>query len=239
MGYDVWCLNARGNKYSTHKTLNKVNNAADFYNFTWQHKGQFDIPAAIDYIKATTFVPKVILWTTGQMTTGILRFAAYDSYYLDNVSVVVADTPCFINKTNTNTVYAFGLDWYDSIVNAFKNSNIYTYCGPQWTNDKAFLCDSLKQTVGSCHFDNFCNSPLYPNAQPESWQTLLHDYQVSKQGKIRDFLPGFSVSGDSKTRQTTEYDLSAVKVPFLFYVGEDANNVCNLTDAKDGATAIG
>lgn len=35
LGYDVWCLNARGNKYSTHKTLNKVNDAADFYNFTW------------------------------------------------------------------------------------------------------------------------------------------------------------------------------------------------------------
>jgi hypothetical protein len=121
MGYDVWCLNARGNKYSTHTTLNKASDNAAFYNFTWQQKGQYDIPAAIDYIKATTNAPKVILWTTGQMVTGILRFAAFDGYYSNNVSVVVADSPCFINKTTTNSVYAYGLDQYDNIVNAFKN----------------------------------------------------------------------------------------------------------------------
>lgn len=81
MGYDVWCLNARGNKYSTHKTLNKASDAKSFYDFTWQHKGQFDIPAAIDYIKEMTNVPKVILWTTGQMITGVLRYAAFNPYY--------------------------------------------------------------------------------------------------------------------------------------------------------------
>jgi len=66
----------------------------------------------------------------------------------------------------------------------------------------------------------------------------LHDYQVSKQGKIRDFVPGFIANGDASTRQTTEYDLGTISLPFLFYIGEDSNNVCNLTDAKAGATLL-
>jgi hypothetical protein len=143
MGYDVWCLNARGNKYSTHKNLNKVNDAKKFYNFTWQHKGQFDIPAAIDYIKQMTKVPKVILWTTGQMTTGVLRFAAFDPYYNNNVSVVIADNPCIVNLTTTNSVYKFGIDNYDLIHNAFESSNVWVLCGPNWTNDKALLCTTI------------------------------------------------------------------------------------------------
>ena len=65
MGFDVWFLNSRGTKYSTHKTLNKVNNPKQFYDYTWQQKGQYDIPAGIKFIQTTTNHPKIILWATG------------------------------------------------------------------------------------------------------------------------------------------------------------------------------
>jgi lysosomal acid lipase/cholesteryl ester hydrolase len=52
-GYDVWLGNARGNRFSRcHKSLT-VNNA-EYWNFTWHEMGEFDVPAAIDYILELT-----------------------------------------------------------------------------------------------------------------------------------------------------------------------------------------
>lgn len=171
------------------------------------------------------------------MTTGVLRFAAFDPYYSNNVSVVIADNPCIVNLTTTNSVYKFGIDNYDLIHNAFESSNVWVLCGPNWTNDKALLCTTISQTVGSCHFDNFCSNPLYPNAQPESVLTNLHDYQLTKSVAqvVRDFAPEFRDTGDSRNRISTEYDLGLITVPFLFYQGTDADMVCNLADAQTGA----
>ena len=99
MGYDVWLLNTRGNQYSTHKTLNKVNDESQFYNYTWQQKGDIDIPDELAFIKTTTGVEKIILWTTGQSTTAVMYGQlANAAVYQGLVSVIIANNPCFINK---------------------------------------------------------------------------------------------------------------------------------------------
>ncbi|CAG9781851.1 unnamed protein product [Diatraea saccharalis] len=49
-GYDVWLVNARGNKYSrTH--IKKDVNDDTFWDFSWHEIGLFDLAAVIDYIK--------------------------------------------------------------------------------------------------------------------------------------------------------------------------------------------
>lgn len=49
-GYDVWMANARGNCYSRGQISLKVN-SIQFWKFSWQEMGQFDLPAFIDYIR--------------------------------------------------------------------------------------------------------------------------------------------------------------------------------------------
>lgn len=45
-GYDVWLPNARGNIYSRgHKTM-----SSNYWNFSWQEIGQYDLASVIDYI---------------------------------------------------------------------------------------------------------------------------------------------------------------------------------------------
>ena len=48
-GFDVWLFNQRGNKYS-HSHINQDISTKDFYNFSIQESGQFDIPAVYEYI---------------------------------------------------------------------------------------------------------------------------------------------------------------------------------------------
>lgn len=50
-GFDVWIANARGNTYSkNHTTLNPSKNSKEFYDFSFQEIGYYDLPALIDYI---------------------------------------------------------------------------------------------------------------------------------------------------------------------------------------------
>jgi len=49
-GYDVWFGNNRGNYHSLgHVSLNPWKNLT-YWNYTWQHMEQYDIPAMIPYV---------------------------------------------------------------------------------------------------------------------------------------------------------------------------------------------
>ena len=52
-GYDVWLGNARGNTYSR-RHVNLDVDDKEFWDFTWDHLGYFDIPACIDYVLKAT-----------------------------------------------------------------------------------------------------------------------------------------------------------------------------------------
>jgi lysosomal acid lipase/cholesteryl ester hydrolase len=52
-GYDVWLGNARGNTYSR-RHVNLDADDKEFWDFTWDHLGYFDIPACIDYVLKAT-----------------------------------------------------------------------------------------------------------------------------------------------------------------------------------------
>uniref|UniRef100_A0A1B6G3S2 Partial AB-hydrolase lipase domain-containing protein n=1 Tax=Cuerna arida TaxID=1464854 RepID=A0A1B6G3S2_9HEMI len=52
-GYDVWMGNARGNIYSkAHETLHPDD--PNFWNWTWEEMGRYDLPAVIDHILQVT-----------------------------------------------------------------------------------------------------------------------------------------------------------------------------------------
>ena len=53
-GFDVWIANSRGNKFSNnHKTLNPKADAS-YWDFSWQEMGEYDLPAAFEYIAKKT-----------------------------------------------------------------------------------------------------------------------------------------------------------------------------------------
>ena len=52
-GFDCWFGNSRGNKYSrTHKYLSRW--SEEFWEFTWQHMAEFDVPANVNYVLEKT-----------------------------------------------------------------------------------------------------------------------------------------------------------------------------------------
>jgi predicted alpha/beta hydrolase len=51
-GYDVWLGNNRGNKYSMDTV--KPMNSKDYWQFSYQQMGRYDVPANIDYVLTKT-----------------------------------------------------------------------------------------------------------------------------------------------------------------------------------------
>lgn len=56
LGYDVWFANARGNRYSRGHN-NFLLNTTNYWDFSWQEIGLYDLPAIIDYVRHQTNEP--------------------------------------------------------------------------------------------------------------------------------------------------------------------------------------
>ena len=52
-GYDVWLGNDRGTKNSqrNNNPLHPINDAKEFWDFSWAEMGMYDAPANLNYIK--------------------------------------------------------------------------------------------------------------------------------------------------------------------------------------------
>ena len=58
-GYDVWLGNVRGNKYSRGHTYYNASKDYDYWQFSWEENGLYDVPAMLDYITENTRYEKV------------------------------------------------------------------------------------------------------------------------------------------------------------------------------------
>ncbi len=52
-GYDVWLGNSRGNKYSK-RHIKLDTESEEFWDFSWEELGTYDLPAFTDYILGIT-----------------------------------------------------------------------------------------------------------------------------------------------------------------------------------------
>ncbi len=59
-GFDSWFGNSRGNRYSkAHATLSLW--SEEYWEFSWMHMGEYDVPANVDYILGVTGA-KALTW---------------------------------------------------------------------------------------------------------------------------------------------------------------------------------
>ena len=94
-GYDVWLGNSRGNKYSTGHTNPKIT-AAEYWNFSFQQMGKYDVPANIKYVLGVTGKAKLTYVGYSQGTTQMfaaLTDPASTAYVNAKVNKFIAFAP--------------------------------------------------------------------------------------------------------------------------------------------------
>lgn len=91
-GYDVWMGNARGNKHSRqHKTM--LPDTEQFWNFSYDEIGRFDLPAMIDYVLNVTSKEKLAYIGHSQGTTAFFVMCSEKPDYNDKISIMIALAP--------------------------------------------------------------------------------------------------------------------------------------------------
>ena len=83
-GYDVWLGNYRGNTYSrSHCSLNPK--IKEFWKFSWDEMGKYDIPAMIDKVRQVSGQEKIYYIGHSMGTTGLMVMANDRPEYLEHI----------------------------------------------------------------------------------------------------------------------------------------------------------
>ena len=96
-GYDMWMGNNRGTKFTNIKTGPGSNRESkEYWNFTAEDMGIYDLPAEIDKVLEVTGKEKLtyIGYSLGTMQMFLGLAVMQDEYFADKVNKVVAMAPC-------------------------------------------------------------------------------------------------------------------------------------------------
>ncbi len=93
-GFDVWLGNSRGNVYSRDHVRLNPNKDKEFWDYSFQEMGEYDVPANVDYITRVTGVQKISYVGHSQGTSQMYYALATNEDYLSTkVNLFVALGP--------------------------------------------------------------------------------------------------------------------------------------------------
>ncbi|XP_046395142.1 lipase 3-like [Ischnura elegans] len=233
-GYDVWMGNARGNTYSS-KNVGKTE--SQYWDFSWNEMGMYDLPAEIDYVIAQTgeehmFYVGHSMGTTMFYVMGALRpeynskirahFSLAPVAFMDGVRSPMRLLAPFVNQIKWISKF-LGINQF------FPSSDFYGFIGDALCKDEAItqsLCTNVIFLI--CGYDskelNQTTIPVIMGHTPAGASTrqVLHYAQEINSGKFRKYDYGLKNFLVYHSLHPPDYDLSLVTAPvYLFYSGND------------------
>jgi pimeloyl-ACP methyl ester carboxylesterase len=128
-GYDVWLGNSRGNKYSM-ETVN-VMKPKEYWEFSFQQMGRFDVPANIAYVLAQTGQATLSYAGHSQGTSQMFAALSYKDtkdYVNSKVNVFIALAPIVYLANQDSTIlniFAYGTVGIKELADTFHVYSIF------------------------------------------------------------------------------------------------------------------
>ncbi|CDW73802.1 ab-hydrolase associated lipase region family protein [Stylonychia lemnae] len=232
-GYDVWLGNTRGNKYSN-QHIDPTISQQQYWDYSFQEMGDYDIPAALDYIRLLTKQDKVAYighsQGTAQMFYGL---ATNQDYFADRVSIFIALAPVTTISGKESIFLEMFRSNVESLMKISKVLKIYDIFQPNQltTGSSQLICGYIPDfcKLGSLIADENLDlnegkrAGVFFSHFPSgtSIRSLEHFSQIKSSGRFQtfDFGPARNIQryGTEKPYEIPIQDIK--KVPVAMFVG--------------------
>eukprot|EP00347_Sterkiella_histriomuscorum_P002909 403366326 len=247
-GYDVWLGNNRGNKYS-HHLYSGEKSKQQYWDFSFQEMGDFDIPAMIQYVLNVTNQEKLAYAGHSQGTTQMFyALATNEEFLASRVSVVLAFGPVAqLNNSTSKMVQLFASNLTRKVVvNTCNALGMYEWFSSNWvtTGSMRLICDTFPKV---CEYGVYLNSDnnltdcdekriqVYLGHYPSgsSLKSFDHLGQMLDDGKMQKFDYGKKQNLQIYGNELPPLiDLTKIsKVPIGLFVGQ-YDELADKTDAQ-------
>lgn len=241
-GYDVWMGNARGNKHSrAHET--KIPSTYEFWDFSWDEIGRYDLPAMIDHVLHMRNQTQLIYVGHSQGSTAFFVMSSELPAYNDKISLMVAlSAPTAIPNMKSpflNFLKIITLFHPELLFSLVKEMGFYEFlpsndlvkhfrpivCGTAELAE--IICGNIMFLF--CGFDsaqlNITQLPVIFSHQPSGASTkqVEHYSQAVISGKFRRFDHGENKNLEKYgSKIPPEYPVEKITTPIaLFYSDND------------------
>ncbi|CAG4929747.1 unnamed protein product [Parnassius apollo] len=225
LGYDVWMANARGNIYSRGH-VSKDTNSSDFWRFSWQEMGQYDLPAIIHYIRLVKNTSDPISYVGHSMgATALLVLLStepiFNSYL--SIGILLAPLAFMVNSQGPLRMFSPVASRPPPLLLQVVGDGEFMPSKetPDWlafrhcTGPQIFCKNPLLYLTGGILQEQFWDEGLKNrvlNHVPAggSTYTILHYAQIAKNGKFHKF-------GDV----VAEFPLNRISLPIALISSSD------------------
>ena len=244
--FDVWLSNSRGNKYcKEHEKYNPK--LFEFWQFSFNELGIYDIPAVINYIKSVNKSKEKIIYFGHSQGTTLMFSGLVQKYefYKENIKLFVALAPVarlsYLDSTLLSIMSKI------SIHKLMQNIQVYEVC-PNSDGTKKFLNFMDKYANGLTNFflglisdenskqyNNKCALSVYLNHYPCgcSLKCLIHYIQIIENKKFTYFDYNKEANFHIYHQiSPPEYDLKLIKDIPIMLIGADKDKLATIEDIK-------
>ncbi|XP_069681266.1 lipase member K-like [Periplaneta americana] len=240
-GYDVWMPNLRGNEYSTMHTRQRDPGTKEFWDFSLNEGGVYDLPAVIDYILEKTGKEKIIYVGHSMGTTMFYIMMSQRPEYNQKFTVMISLAPIVytshIRQFAVNVI-AYLSDPVSKLLNLISLSHIKpmphvlskigqllcidtpvisVICQKFLTLFMEIDLQKMNQSFIAVYINNaFSGAPV---------KQMMHLVQLNKSGRFCQYDYGKSENLKRYNRtQPPSYNISETKVPVaILYSDGDAS----------------
>lgn len=256
VGYDVWLGNYRGNTYSRkHVSLDPDLDKEEFWSFSWQEHGNYDLAASIDYVLSETKFEQLTYFGHSMGTTGFFVLMANRTEYNAKIKTMVALAPVVsfstISPNASIAIFAEHVDAFETILNTvgyyeiLPHSDFFMFLASSICSaPDPVTCENVLYSIGGLVPNpdqlNSTRIPVYVSQDPagQSTRDFFHYAQLIKNPPVfraYDFgtIKNNQIYGEDPP---PAYDLSLVTAPVALVWGDNdalalAGDVALLADA--------
>ena len=243
-GFDVWFGNSRGSFHSLGHTKWDCRTDPQYWQFTWQHMADYDVPAMIPFVLQQTKQAQLTYVGHSQGTLQMFAHLASEPSFMKNLNLFIALAP--VGTVRHLDITLFSLLKEVPLMKALEDRGVYEFLpNPQHNLEFYEVCHTFgavcDDIIGffadvQVQSDNLEMIPTILSHEPGGTSTLnmQHWQQMTNYWTYKVQKFDFGSVGNLANYGTSSppaYDFSKVPGPIALFTGND-DKLADPTDVK-------